>query len=376
MVPAFSERPASAVGRPRLVVSGIGCATIVGGGVALHGPALPFYRDGFGLSETAAALIVSLHWAGACIAVGAVMFGLRLGARGALAAFGLGAALIALWSSWPLALLGAMLLGAGQGISSAVFNSRFLTEFGSRGAALVGLSNAAYGFGAIVAPALLVAMGNDPAKVFAGMAVIALALWPVATPAPRTAAPDSDRRSVMPGALRDWRRGLPLFLIGGGCVGVEAALAGLGPSALIQSGTSETRAALLTSLFFVAFLGARLLFSWLSLRIAAYRLLQAGLVCLVACSLGARLIAPEPFFVAAGACTGILFPAFFVAGADRLGRDAQTAAVLVFTAIAGGMVLPGALAGLATALPWLGVFGLASVVSLLLCVAALLLRTR
>jgi fucose permease len=357
------------------MVSGIGCATIVGGGVALHGPALPFYRDGFALSETGAALIVSLHWAGACVAVAAVMFGLRLGARGALACFGLGAALIALWSSWPLALLGAMLLGAGQGISSAVFNSRFLVEFGARGAALVGLSNAAYGFGAIIAPALLVALGNDPAMVFAGMAIIALMLWPVATPATASSAaaePTLHRR--MPAALRDWRRGLPLFMVGGGCVGVEATLAGLGPSGLIVTGTSETRAALLTSLFFVAFLGARLLFSWLSLRIAAFRLMQWGLACLLLCSLGAWSVAPEVFFVATGACTGILFPAWFVAGAERMGRDAQTAAVLVFTAIAGGMVLPGALAALSVAFPSLGVFGLSAAVSLLLCLGSLWIR--
>jgi len=354
------EDPAVAT-RRALVISGLGAAMIFGAAAALHGPSLPLYVARFGLTLPEASLIVSLHWAGACASVLALMLGVRMGARWALAMIGSGAALIALGPNWTITLAGAVLIGCGQGVSSSVFNMRFLNEFGARGPSFMGLSNAFFGLGAIMGPLALVALGNDPRMVFGIIAAVATALWPVARPP--LAEPEATRRAPLP----LWR-GRWLVLAGAVAVALEAGLAGLGPSALIAGGVSQQGAAFYTSGFFAAFLLSRLSLFWLAPYIPARWLLLGGLSGAALAMAGAVLVATGPFFVVAGAFVGVLFPGYFVLATGHLGRGSRVASLLVAGGLTGGAVGPAALgagtalAGEAALFPML--FGLATAAAL------------
>jgi len=348
--------------RRALVVSGLGAAMIFGAGAAMHGPSLPIYAARFGLGLPEASLIVSLHWFGACVSVLTLMLGARMGARWALALIGAGGALIALGVSWPLTLAGAMLVGAGQGVSSTVFNVRFLNEFGVRGPSFMGLSNAFFGLGAILAPLALVALGNDPQLVFGGLALIAAVLWPIARPP--VAEPEATRRAALPFWRARW------FLVAGAvAVAVEAGLAGLGPAALIAGGVSQKGAAFYTSGFFAAFLGSRLSLFWLAPHIPSRVLLIGGLSGVAATMAGAIFVATGPFFVLAGAFVGVLFPGYFVLATGHLGRSSRVGSLLVAAALTGGAAGP---AGLSLGTAWAGADALFAMLGVLAAGAALL----
>lgn len=337
---------AEAAERRLLLGAGLGSALVVGASVALHGPSLTLYAARFGITLAEAAPIVAAQWGGAFLAVTALMLGARLTARWALAALAVGSGLIAAGLNWPLTLLGAVILGTGHGLSSAVFNSRILAEFGARGPSMVGLANALFGVGAIGSPLLLVAFGNDPQLVFLLLAVGAAALWPFAAP-PRHPPVGPAAGRPLRALLRDGRG---VIWVGVLAVGAEAALAGLGPAALIARGITQEGAALLTSALFATFVVARLSLVWLAVRVPARRLVQAGFAGLALCMAGAALAPPGPFFVAAGFCVGILFPSYFVLGAGVLGATPRAGALLVAAGLAGGVGLPAALGGLTAAL--------------------------
>lgn len=359
------DDPARAT-RRALIISGLGAAAIFGAAAALHGPSLPLYAERFGLRLPEASLIVSLHWAGACLSVLAVMMGVRMGARWALALIGTGGAMIALGLSWPVTLAGAFLVGAGQGVSSSVFNLRFLNEFGAKGPSYMGLSNAFFGLGAILAPLALVALGNDPRMVFGIIAVVAAALWPVATPP--TATPTPARRTALPLWKGRW-----LMLAGAIAVALEAGLAGLGPAALIAGGVSVQGAAFYTSGFFAAFLMSRLALFWLAPYIPSRLLLLGGLGGVTLAMGGAILFTPGPFFVLAGMCVGVLFPGYFVLAAGHLGREARVASMLVAAGLVGGAAGP-ALLGRGTL--YLGETGLFLLLFVLAALATLAVALR
>ncbi len=330
------QQDSAAALRRSLVISGLGAGLIFGTAAALHGPSLPIHAARFGLSLPEAGLIVSLHWFGACTAVFALILGLRMGARMALGLIASGACLIALGVNWPVTLLGAILIGCGQGLSSAIFNSRFLAEFGARGPSFLGLSNAFFGLGSIFGPLALVAFGSEPRAVFAIVAVISVLLWPVATPA--RAEPAGTGRASLPVLRGRW-----LLLAGSVAVALEAGLAGLGPAALMAQGVSQQGAAFYASGFFAAFLLSRLSLFWLAPLIPARRLLLGGLGGAALAAAGAALIAPGAFFVLSGACVGVLFPGYFVLSTQVLGPGTRIASMLVAAALVGGALGPTAL---------------------------------
>ncbi len=361
----MTQMQADVAGRRLLLGVGLGSALAVGATVALHGPSLPLYANRYGITLADAAAIVAAQWGGAFLAVASLMLGARLTARWALGALALGCGLIAAGVSWPLTLAGAVILGCGHGLSSAVFNSRLLAEFGVRGPSVLGLANALFGVGAIAAPLLLLAFGNDPRIVFALLALGAAALLPFARPPVRVATGAAADGPMAEGLGNLIRRGRGVVWVGVGAVGAEAALAGLGPAALIARGTTQEAAALWTSALFAAFVLARLSLVWLALRIPARRLVQAGLAGLALAMAGAALGPPGPFFAAAGAAVGILFPSYFVLGAEALGRTPRAGSVLVAASLAGGVGMPAVLAGIGAALfPVLGVFAVLLFVAL------------
>lgn len=327
-----------------LLAAGLGTFIVMGAGQSMFGPSLPALARIFGLAGPEAGLLVSAQWVGAAVGV-AVMF-LRPGwisPRVALVLMAAGAALMAAGLAWGLVLLGALVFGVGYGASTVVYNPLFLKRFGARGPAMVGLLNATFGIGAITAPLVFVALGNDPGMGFALVAGLCLLVWLAAGSvgaAPMTALAAGPFR-LRPGILT----------FGAVAIGLEACLIGLGPTALIAAGETEAAAAQYLSLFFVAFLAVRVGLMWLSDLMPPFSLFTCALGLAGVAALGAVLLHPGLFFVLLGVAGGLFFPAFYVCATLRMGDDPRVAPTIIAAGLVGGISSPLILSGL---MGWLG----------------------
>jgi len=324
----------------RLLVSGTLGLGMIGAIPALYGVALPVYTQAFGLAEGQAGLLLSAQGSGAFAAVFAGMFGLRwLTMRLGLGLLAIGCGILAAGLAWPAMLAGGCITGAGFGLTSAIVNRRFLSEFGARGPGMVGVVNAVFGAGAIVSPALFVLAQGAPGPVFAGIAVMALALIPVVQPTGRG----------MTGAqglpdLRQRRLGILGFIFM--AVVIEVAFFGFGPSALVAAGVAPFTAAHLTSAFFATFLAGRLSLYWLTRVVPAERIFVIGLAGAAGCAALAGAGWMATGFVLAGAFVGVQFPAFYIWSAAALGRDPRMGSAVLTAALAGAAVGPAVVQGL------------------------------
>jgi fucose permease len=327
--------PAAPIGGGRLFLTGALSFALIGMLPALYGVSVPAFGRIYDLAEEQAALIISAHGIGAFVAVFAGIFGLRwLTLRLSLASMAAGGALVSVQLGWPLILVGATLLGAGFGLVSVIVNRRFLTEYSSRGPAMVGLVNAVFGVGAIASPYFFLWAGSNPWPVFAGIGIAALTLIALVQPS---------GKSMSGGVigLPPWQGArmlilVPLFL----SVLLEVGLFGFGPSALIAAGTPEVAAAKLASAFFVAFLMGRLALYWLGRHVAAAWLFLIGVSGVGICCIWATSGWPEPAFVLAGGLVGMTFPMFFVWGSETLGGDPRIASVILAAGLSGAATGP------------------------------------
>ena len=315
----------------RLIAAGLSGFLIVGGAQALYGPALPAFSRDMGFGPGAGGLVISAHWLGAFLGVVLLMAGAPLTARRSLGLVAAGAAAVALAPGLALLLPGAVVLGAGYGALSSLMNRRFMVEIPGGGTGLVGILNASFGFGSILTPLVFIVLGNSASGAFGVLAAGAatVALFADNRPAPRAT-----------GA--GWRlpsRGLALLAAGGVGIGIEASLVGLGPAALVRGGASDGEAARAATLFFVAFLLARLSLWWLGPRVGPVALLRAAIGASGFFAALAALAFPGAF-VLAGAAAALIFPAFFVAATARLGDDQRSAAAIVGIGLLGGMAGP------------------------------------
>ncbi len=351
---ALADRPAAL----RLLASGALTFVLIGAVPALYGVALPAWSAAFGLGEGQGGHLLSTHGAGAFVAVAAGLAGLPfLTLRAGLALLAAGTAHLAGTWGWGATLVGAGVTGMGYGTVSVVVNRRVLTEFGPRGPSLVGVVNAVFGLGAIVAPLLFLLAASRPGPVFWGLALAAaLVALGAAPPAPGPAGP----RGLPP--LRDPR--LLLLLFNMASVGVEVALAGYGASALIDLGLPEAEAARLTSAFFAAFLAARLLLWWLARIVAPQWLFALGLGGAGAAAALAAMGWPATGFVVSGAFVGLCFPSFYVWGTGVLGGDPRLGSAILISGLVGATLGPAvlgpilALTGDAGMFPAMAVVGL------------------
>lgn len=333
----------------RLLISGTLGFGMIGAIPALYGVALPVYAQTFGLAEGQAGLLLSAQGSGAFAAVFAGMFGFRwLTMRLALGLLAAGCGILALEPGWPAMLAGGCVTGAGFGLTSAIVNRRFLGEFGPRGPGMVGVVNAIFGLGAILSPLLFVLASEAPAPVFAGIALMALALIPVVQPTGRGMA----GAQGLPDLLQP-RLGILAFIFM--AVVIEVAFFGFGPTALIAAGVPSPTAAHLTSGFFAAFLSGRLSLYWLTRVVPAQRLFAIGLAGSAGCAVLAALGWPALGFVLAGAFVGVKFPAFYIWSATVLGRDPRMSSAVLTAALAGAALGPVAVQGL-LALSGIGAF--------------------
>ncbi len=328
-----------------LLFAGVATFVMMGAGQALFGPVLPVYVRDFSLTEGEAGLFVALLWVGCFLGVGLMYFkGAVIGPRHALAAMVVGTGGMAASPGWVLTLLGGVVFGIGYGMATAVFNPRVMRAFGATGPSMLSLLNATFGVGAIAAPLVFVWLGSDPAWAFGLVAVLLLGVWSLAGPAAReAAAPQGDIKAFRP----HWG------ILGFGmiAIGMEASLAGLGPTALIQAGVAEERASELLSAFFVVFLLARVGLIFIAHRVQPFVLYTSAVGSAAVFAVGAVVLSPSVFFVAMGASAGVFFPGFYVTAAGKMGEDIRVPPTIVASGLVGAIITPLLLAPLSG---WLG----------------------
>lgn len=324
----------------RLLWAGTLSFLLIGAAQALYGPTLPALARLYGIDTAEAGLLLSAHALGGLCALLAQLVRGGLSARPALGLIATGSAVLALAGAWPLALLGAFCIGAGFSLASTHFNQRFLHETGPRGPAMVGALNAMFALGAIVGPLALVglvALGGSPRTGFMWVALLALLILPLASASP-AGPPAGDE----PLPFARARSHLGLLALGALAVGLEATWVGLGPAALVAQGVGESQATLLVSVFFAAFLAARLALVWLAPRLTPLTLVAAGFFGTALAAPLASLALPELSFACAGVTIGVLFPAYFVAVSRALGGGERGAALAMIAVFVGAITAPAA----------------------------------
>lgn len=317
-----------------LLASGVFSFVFMGAGQSLYGPALPVFARDLGLSLASAGWLISAHWIGCILGVG-LMFvsGARITPRIALAMMAAGAGLIALTPGLWGTLAGAVAFGAGYGFATVVYNPRVLAAFGDKGPSMLGLMNAVFSLGAISAPLVFVALGSSISVSFAIVAAgcaITCVFAKVAGKPEITTATKAEK----------YRFHWGILTFGMVAIGMEACLIGLGPTALIQAGETEERAAQLLSMFFVAFLVARIALIFVAQYLASFTLFTVALCgAALAASTGAWL-SPEISFVAIGISAGVFFPSYFVTASRKMGTDARVPPTIITAGLVGGILAP------------------------------------
>ena len=354
-----------------LLFVGIATFIMMGAGQSLYGPALPAFGRALSLSAAQAGWLVSAHWIGCAIGV-ALMYrwGPRVSPRIAVSIMAAGAAAIAFGLGAIATFAGALIFGTGYGLATVVFNPRILRAYGARGTAMVSLVNASFGLGAIVAPLIFVGLGSNPALAYALVAGLAVLIWLGAGPAGQAAPPPAA------GATGPFRPMLAFQLFAVSGIGIEATLIGLGPSALIRSGLTETAAAQLLSAFFVAFLGARTVLIFTAHLTTPFLLYAGAMVAAAVSATLAAFVSPGVFFVALGIPAGLFFPGFYVAASRLMGDDPRTAPTIIAAGLVGGICAPVVLAPLLEPLGGTGFFAILATVATICALLSLRLYRR
>ena len=315
----------------RLFIAGSVGFALMGALPSLYGLALPGWTARFG--GGGGAFVLGLHGLGAFAAVVAGLLGIGgLTIRVALLLLGAGSAGLGLGGSWPAVLAAAALTGTGFGLLAVIVNRRFLTEFGARGAGMVGLVNAIWGLGAIAAPQAFVLAGERTGPVHLVLALLFALTVPLAQPSGRQPA-STGLPWLPPGRLA-----ILGFVFA--AITLEVGMFGYGPSALLALGLPTAEVATLISGFFTTFLAARLALYWASRRIAPEHLFLLGFLGIAVAMGIASLGAPAAGFVLAGAAVGLQFPSFYVWSTRVFGTDPRHAALPMIGSLAGGTIGP------------------------------------
>jgi FHS family glucose/mannose:H+ symporter-like MFS transporter len=353
-----------------LLFAGVATFVMMGAGQALFGPALPVYVRDFALSEAEAGLFVALLWVGCFVGVGFMFFkGALVGPRHTLAVMAAGTGLMAASPNWWLTLAGGVVFGMGYGMATAVFNPRVMPAFGAKGPSMLSLLNATFGVGAIAAPLVFVWLGSDPAWAFGVVAVVLAAIWLGAGVAGR-------ENVASQGEIKAFRPHWAILAFGALAIGMEASLAGLGPTALIQAGVEEDRASQLLSAFFVVFLLARVVLVFVAHRVQPFVLYTVAIGSAAVFAVGAVLVSPSVFFVAMGASAGVFFPGFYVTASGKMGEDLRVPPTIVASGLVGAICTPLILAPLSAGLGERGFFILAAGILITASAAALVSLSR
>lgn len=379
--PAPSRSP---VFSPAAVVASCVGFVLIGALQALYGPAIPAFRDEFGLSYSGAGLGLSAHFVGGV--AGVLLFDRlhgRIGNRRLLGVsyllMAVGAAGFALAPTWPAALTAALLAGLGFGGIDYGLNQLFAVGFGHRSTAMLNILNAHFGVGAILGPALIgaVGAGRYPA-VFLGFALVNLPLLLCLkgvrdrAPMPSDAAPDS--RGTLGRSLASVLSVfVALYVLH---VGVEAGVGGWEPTHLETVGYGAGVAATATSVYWLMMTVGRFLVAPIALRFSAQTIVTVSCAGMTVCLLLASVPELAPY---AYAGVGLFIAPIFPTGLPWLHRaapGARRAGALVIAASMIGGVAAGPALG--KAIEWSGIRAVPLVLSGVsaLCLAATLRLVR
>ncbi|MHB8376872.1 MAG: MFS transporter [Dehalococcoidia bacterium] len=316
------------------------------------GPAIPFLSRDLGVPLDTAGLVLTAFFLGSISASSVVAVALHARSSRLLGACGLaliiaGALLLGLAPTWPIALAGAVVLGAGDGL--VVAGLHILMARSSRDVpSAVNNLNLFFALGAIIGPlwaGALLAANGDRSLVYAGIAAVAAVAFVGLLRAPEAMAPpaavEDEERFRVPKSPVTLVLGVVLFLY----VGAEFGLGSWVSSYARQSAHAGVfTAAVLTSGFWLALgLGRVITGVYFARRHDATLLLAAsvagaGLSSLALSLAPGNLVLSGVFAFGAGLCLGPVWPAT-VAIVSEAGLAHDTAAVVTL-GNAGGLVIP------------------------------------
>ncbi|WKX06660.1 sugar MFS transporter [Streptomyces sp. NL15-2K] len=342
-----SAPPDAPVFSPAAVVASCVGFVLIGALQALYGPAIPAFREEFGLTPSGAGLGLSAHFVGGV--AGVLLFDRlygRIGNRQILGAsyllMAVGAAGFALAPNWPTALAMALLAGLGFGGIDYGLNQLFAVGFGHRSTAMLNILNAHFGIGAILGPALIGAVGSEhyPA-VFLGFALanlpLLLCLRGVRDRAPGPqSGPETDGGRVLGRSLGSvLAMFVALYVLH---VGIEAGVGGWEPTHLETVGYGAGVAATATSVYWLMMTVGRFLVAPIALRFSAQAIITASCAGMTVCLLLAAIPALAPY---AYAGVGLFIAPIFPTGLPWLHRAAPRArragALVIAASMVGGV---------------------------------------
>jgi fucose permease len=227
-----------------------------------------------------------------------------------------------------------------------------------------------FAVGAIAAPLIFVALGSNPHLCFAIVAGLCAVIWLAAGTSGRA------EEGATAAASKPYRVRLGLLCFGVVCIGVEACLIGLGPTALIATGASEETAARALSGFFVAFLIARTALVFTAHVLPPFAIYTGAMAGAALCAVAATILPAVPFFIAMGAFAGLFFPGFFVTASRLMGDDPRVTPTIIAAGLVGGISSPVLLGQLLAGLGERGFFQVIAVVTVVTAAIALILLRR
>ncbi|WP_319058940.1 MFS transporter [Streptomyces europaeiscabiei] len=358
------QGPESRVFSPAAVVASCVGFVLIGVLQALYGPAIPAFRDEFGLSPSAAGLGLSAHFVGGV--VGVLLFDRlygRLGNRRILGTsyllMALGAAGFALAPNWPAGLAAALLAGLGFGGIDYGLNQLFAVGFGHRSTAMLNILNAHFGVGAILGPALIAAVGAEHYPVLflafaAANLPLLLCLRGVRDQVPQPAAEGTAAAAGGSALSRSLGSVLAVFVtLYVLHVGVEAGVGGWEPTHLETVGYGAGAAATATSVYWLMMTVGRFLVAPLALRHSPRTIITVSCAGMTVCLLLASVPRLAPY---AYAGVGLFIAPIFPTGLPWLhaaAPRARRAGALVIAASMIGGVAAGPALG--KAIEWSGV---------------------
>lgn len=324
---------------------------VIGAFQALYGPVIPALREEFGISPAAAGLSLSGHFVGALL--GVLIYHLlrrtcnnRTLLGGSYLLMAAGAALFAFASTWPLALVGTLVLGLGFGGIDYGLNQLFAVGFGRRSTAMLNVLNGHFGVGAIAGPALVGWLGaeNYPTIFLATGVLCLLIMVTLGGVAARERRPAGPSPAIGGGGGAP-ARALPIVAAFVGVyilhVGIETGVGGWEPTHLEAVGYGAATAATATSAYWAALTLGRFLIVPVSLRFSASRILTVCCLAMAGFLVLATIPALAPYaYIGVGLAIAPIFPTCLPWLNRAVPSVAAAGAYVIAASMIGGVAFP------------------------------------
>jgi MFS transporter, FHS family, glucose/mannose:H+ symporter len=275
--------------------------TLIATLVAMFGPSFPALQTHFAVDKTQVGFSLTAHFIGTLIGTLSVAalskFALRPKLLVCSSIFVLGSMMIAFAPSWSMLLAGAAFRGVGAGLYLTEISGLFVTGFGKRSAAMLGLVNAAYGAGSFLGP-VLVGMFSDYQTAFlvgSGLSLI-LVVLALLSPNVETCRQETSSPMSMPYGL------IALFMLLLFCSGgIENGLGAWMATHFVNQGMASQTAANYTGMYWAVETLGRILMTPLALRFHPFQLMLVG-------------FALETVFLVLAYFSGLMIPTYILCG--------------------------------------------------------------